>query len=303
MSQETYSGLAASYDYSTPSSTSYPTGSQGSRGTLSPYTPDSNFDASPLQYPLDWRSMWSSDSEQMPLYRAPSLDFHHGLEEATAASTSNERKAVSTPSSSGKPKPEEPYAKLIQRALLSVDNHKMPLQEIYQWFRENTEKGKNGSKGWQNSIRHNLSMNAAFLKCERGGIDGGRKSTEWQLAPFAVHGAVQSTTRYRKGNPPRRVNETSSRRGRSGINKSRSDLRRSVMSQPFNDYPAIGVPQSLGFYNYLAPQPIDNVDWMAQLNSQAELPNPSFGFVLPSNGILPHVQNDYDDIKLAYGEI
>jgi hypothetical protein len=55
---------------------------------------------------------------------------------------------------------EEPYAKLIHRALMSTPNHSMVLQEIYQWFRENTSKGSSDSKGWMNSIRHNLSMNA-----------------------------------------------------------------------------------------------------------------------------------------------
>ena len=66
-------------------------------------------------------------------------------------------------------KTDEPYAKLLWRALMSTPDHAMTLQEIYQWFRENTDKdikkhhserrpGKN-AEGWQNSIRHNLSMN------------------------------------------------------------------------------------------------------------------------------------------------
>jgi hypothetical protein len=58
---------------------------------------------------------------------------------------------------------DEPYAKLIHRALMSAPNHSMVLQEIYQWFRENTTKGSSDSKGWMNSIRHNLSMNAVRL--------------------------------------------------------------------------------------------------------------------------------------------
>jgi hypothetical protein len=55
---------------------------------------------------------------------------------------------------------DEPYAKLIYRALMSSPNHSMVLQEIYQWFRDNTSKGSSDTKGWMNSIRHNLSMNA-----------------------------------------------------------------------------------------------------------------------------------------------
>jgi hypothetical protein len=54
----------------------------------------------------------------------------------------------------------EPYAKLIHRALMGAPSHSMALQEIYQWFIDNTEKGSSPSSGWRNSIRHNLSMNA-----------------------------------------------------------------------------------------------------------------------------------------------
>ena len=54
-----------------------------------------------------------------------------------------------------------PYSQLIFQALMSAEGYRMPLQEIYNWFEEHTNKGKDPScKGWQNSIRHNLSMNA-----------------------------------------------------------------------------------------------------------------------------------------------
>lgn len=54
-----------------------------------------------------------------------------------------------------------PYSFLIYQALLSAPGGRLPLQEIYSWFEENTEKAKDqSSKGWKNSIRHNLSMNA-----------------------------------------------------------------------------------------------------------------------------------------------
>jgi hypothetical protein len=53
----------------------------------------------------------------------------------------------------------EPYAQLIYKALMSRPSHIMKLQEIYQWFEENTDKSEK-NPGWKNSIRHNLSMNA-----------------------------------------------------------------------------------------------------------------------------------------------
>jgi hypothetical protein len=55
---------------------------------------------------------------------------------------------------------DKPYARLIWDALMQAPGHRMMLREIYAWFQSNTNKAKeSGSNGWQNSIRHNLSMN------------------------------------------------------------------------------------------------------------------------------------------------
>jgi Forkhead domain len=55
---------------------------------------------------------------------------------------------------------EQPYAQLIYRALMEAPGHTMVLRDIYNWFRRNTDKATDKeTKGWQNSIRHNLSMN------------------------------------------------------------------------------------------------------------------------------------------------
>jgi len=56
----------------------------------------------------------------------------------------------------------EPYAKSLFRCLRQAPNHTMILRDIYDWFRGNTDKGTDPhERGWQNSIRHNLSMNKA----------------------------------------------------------------------------------------------------------------------------------------------
>ena len=55
---------------------------------------------------------------------------------------------------------EPPYAKLIYRALMDAPEHQMVLKDIYEWIARNTDKAKDPAfKGWQNSVRHNLSMN------------------------------------------------------------------------------------------------------------------------------------------------
>ena len=60
---------------------------------------------------------------------------------------------------------EPPYAKLIYRALMNAPKHQMVLKDIYEWIALNTDKARDPAfKGWQNSVRHNLSMNGVFLQ-------------------------------------------------------------------------------------------------------------------------------------------
>ncbi|KAI1103633.1 hypothetical protein F4804DRAFT_352793 [Jackrogersella minutella] len=134
----------------------------------------------------------------------------------------------------GTKKVDEPYAQLIWRAFLSSPTHSMTLQELYQWFRDNTDKAKNDkcdkgekdeARGWMNSIRHNLSMNQAFVKRDRKLSPGesvnesgdAKKVSEWVLEDWAVNG-VQSTTRYRsKGTSNRRGGPGSRPRTRASL--------------------------------------------------------------------------------------
>ncbi|KAJ5340976.1 transcriptional regulator family: Forkhead [Penicillium brevicompactum] len=94
-----------------------------------------------------------------------------------------------------------PYSILIYRALKSADGNKLSLQGIYRWFEMNTDKAKDPNhKGWQNSIRHNLSMNAGFEAVKEEMGPGQKTVNFWRLTPAAIQdGGIQSTTRYRKG--------------------------------------------------------------------------------------------------------
>ncbi|KAJ5888215.1 hypothetical protein N7495_008256 [Penicillium taxi] len=104
-----------------------------------------------------------------------------------------------------------PYSHLIYQALESKPDKRMPLQEIYSWFEKNTNKGGRDHKGWQNSIRHNLSMNAGFEAIREDG-NGKRTVSYWRLTDEAIrNGKVQSTTRYRKPGPRKAGPESSTR--------------------------------------------------------------------------------------------
>ncbi|USP76286.1 hypothetical protein yc1106_03560 [Curvularia clavata] len=103
---------------------------------------------------------------------------------------------------------EQPYAQLIYQALLNAPGHTMILRDIYEWFKNNTDKASaSETKGWQNSIRHNLSMNGAFEKVDQPGDDA-RRGFMWRLTEQAVREGVKSTTRYRSKQPNKRSHRT-----------------------------------------------------------------------------------------------
>jgi hypothetical protein len=56
------------------------------------------------------------------------------------------------------------YAQLLYRCLKEAPDHTMSLRELYDWVREHSQKAKDPKqRGWQNSVRHNLSMNAVCV--------------------------------------------------------------------------------------------------------------------------------------------
>ncbi|KAI0750555.1 hypothetical protein BC629DRAFT_1290211, partial [Irpex lacteus] len=75
-------------------------------------------------------------------------------------------------------KPNYPYPTLIKLAIHGSRNKRLTLQDIYQaledrfeWYRANAE-----DKSWQNSIRHNLSLNKCFRRVPRPITEPGKGS-------------------------------------------------------------------------------------------------------------------------------
>ncbi|KAJ8022207.1 Forkhead box protein L2 [Holothuria leucospilota] len=171
-------------------------------------------------------------------------------------------------------KPPYSYVALISMAIKDAVDRRLTLSQIYQYIIEKFPYYEKNKKGWQNSIRHNLSLNECFIKIPREG-SGERKGNYWTLDP--AYDDMFDKGNYRRRRRVRRPH--------------RHYLLQS--EQPFfgSDQPyTYAFPGTKGFYS----PPTYNNSWSAMgvsglsthLNQQTQLFSPCQ--VVPSSGSPPN---------------
>ncbi|XP_014293013.1 forkhead box protein K1 isoform X1 [Halyomorpha halys] len=94
-------------------------------------------------------------------------------------------------------KPPYSYAQLIVQAVASAPDKQLTLSGIYSYITKNYPYYRTADKGWQNSIRHNLSLNRYFIKVPRSQEEPG-KGSFWRIDPVSESKLIEQAFRRRR---------------------------------------------------------------------------------------------------------
>ncbi|EDL34836.1 mCG12375, isoform CRA_b, partial [Mus musculus] len=109
----------------------------------------------------------------------------------------NEKEASGGDSPKDDSKPPYSYAQLIVQAITMAPDKQLTLNGIYTHITKNYPYYRTADKGWQNSIRHNLSLNRYFIKVPRSQEEPG-KGSFWRIDPASESKLVEQAFRKRR---------------------------------------------------------------------------------------------------------
>ncbi|XP_076331498.1 forkhead box protein K1-like [Tachypleus tridentatus] len=137
----------------------------------------------------------TNDLQMAAVYAAAASAEEKKEEKKTVSETA----ATSTETSSSKDdhKPPYSYAQLIVQAISSAADKQLTLSGIYSYITKNYPYYRTADKGWQNSIRHNLSLNRYFVKVPRSQEEPG-KGSFWRIDPQSESKLVEQAFRRRR---------------------------------------------------------------------------------------------------------
>ncbi|XP_053221462.1 forkhead box protein K1 isoform X1 [Podarcis raffonei] len=124
-------------------------------------------------------------------------DLQLVAEYAAKATSEQQADASGGDSPKDESKPPYSYAQLIVQAISSAQDRQLTLSGIYAHITKHYPYYRTADKGWQNSIRHNLSLNRYFIKVPRSQEEPG-KGSFWRIDPPSEGKLVEQAFRKRR---------------------------------------------------------------------------------------------------------
>jgi forkhead transcription factor HCM1 len=182
---------------------------------------------------------------------------------------------IPLPSCDDGTKPGYSYAQLIAMAINMAPQKRLTLAQIYQWIFDRYEFYRQAEQGWQNSIRHNLSLNKGFQKLARGKDDPG-KGAYWFIREGFEH------TFFKKPSKNATAATGNMHVMTMGPPVDYSHFETPHVQDELPPLPLVPHPQTTQFHHGLAPAPLIS----------APEPSSDATILLSDNNTLPEDQDD-----------
>ncbi|XP_004454003.2 forkhead box protein K1 [Dasypus novemcinctus] len=164
------------------------------RGSLSPVPSPTGTISVPNSCPASPRGAGSSGYR---FVQNVTSDLQLAAEFAAKAASEQQADASGGDSPKDESKPPYSYAQLIVQAISSAPDRQLTLSAIYAHITKHYPYYRTADKGWQNSIRHNLSLNRYFIKVPRSQEEPG-KGSFWRIDPPSEAKLVEQAFRKRR---------------------------------------------------------------------------------------------------------